>query len=131
VVKVSLKGPGKPYCRMPVGFTGAPGREAGIEGIEPGTGDLGDVRDGNGRGVAGVALGIELSCFGRDEEYIRAVRAAPAPAEVAAMMARVVFDMFDRSVDQRRRYLTRLELNVCCSSRGHYIEKRQIMGERR
>ena len=89
---------------MPVGFTGAPGTEAGVEGIEPGTGGLGEVRDGNGRGVAGVALGIELLCFEREEEYTKAVRAAPAPAEVAAMMARVVFDIFDRSVDPGRRY---------------------------
>jgi hypothetical protein len=93
VVNVSVTGPGKPYCRMPVGLTGAPRIEEGIEGIGAGAGRAGAVRDGEGNG--GV-LGTELSDFERNDENTKAVRAAPAPAEVAAMMARVVLDIFDR-----------------------------------
>ena len=97
VVNVSVTGPGKPYCRMPVGLTGAPRVEEGIEGIGAGAGNAGAVRDGEGNGVV---LGTELSAFERDDENIKAVRAAPAPAEVAAMMARVVLDILDRYAHQ-------------------------------
>lgn len=96
VVNVSITGPGKPYCRMPVGLTGAPRIEEGAEVIEAGTGKAGAVRDGEG---SAVVLGIELSDLERDEENMSAVRAAPAPAEVAAMMASVVFDIFNRDAN--------------------------------
>lgn len=82
---------------MPVGLTGAPRVEEGIEGIGAGAGNAGAVRDGEGNGVV---LGTELSAFERDDENIKAVRAAPAPAEVAAMMARVVLDILDRYAHQ-------------------------------
>jgi hypothetical protein len=82
---------------MPVGLTGVPRTEEEVEGIGAGTGKTGDVRDGEG---SGVVLGTEMSDLERDDENISAVRAAPAPAEVAAMMAKVVFDIFNRDANQ-------------------------------
>jgi hypothetical protein len=40
-----------------------------------------------------VLLGVDVSGLDREDEKISAVRAAPAPADVAAMIARVVFDI--------------------------------------
>lgn len=109
VDKVSLTGPGKPYWRMPVGLTGAPKIEVGVEGDGGGTGAPGNVRDGEGNVIE---LGVGLSDFERDEENIKAVRAAPAPADVAAMMASVVFDIVAASQEKSRANTQRVE-NQC------------------
>ena len=61
----SVKGPGKPYCRMPEGLTGDVGMGTG-EAAEPGDGIRTDVV-GEGRGrVVGVSGGDGF-CFGWEE----------------------------------------------------------------
>jgi hypothetical protein len=107
VVNVSVTGPGKPYCRIPVGLTGAPRAEIGIEGIGAGTGRPGDVRVDEG---GSVLLGVDVSGLDREDEKISAVRAAPAPADVAAMIARVVFDIIGSDQMFRRQRIRRVKI---------------------
>ena len=86
----SVTGPGNPYCNSPAGLTGEYLATGGCIGDGPGMGGgclvvVGVV--GGGR----VAVGEDWAfCL---EENRKAERDAPAAAEVAAMIARVVFDM--------------------------------------
>jgi hypothetical protein len=115
VVKVSVTGPGKPYCKMPVGLTGASRTEGGGREIGAGTGTAGDVRDGEGNDIV---LGIELSDLEREEEKIKAVRAAPAPADVAAIIARVVLDILTSTQIRCRGKIQRVESKSTVAAHG-------------
>lgn len=114
VVRVSVTGPGKPYFKMPVGFTGSPRKEGGDDGIGAGTSTPGDVRDGEGDDVV---LGVGLSDL-EPEENIKAVRAAPAPADVAAMMARVVLDILTSTQIKCHGKIQRVESKSMVAAQG-------------
>jgi hypothetical protein len=83
-------GPGNPYCRIPEGLTGDVREDA--TGVAPGEGGGGwlEVRVGGSAVVVDEMLG--LGGFGRDDRS-KALSDAPAAADAAAMMARVVFDI--------------------------------------
>jgi hypothetical protein len=89
----SAMGPGKPYWKRPLGST-----RAGCLSVLYESGRLGR-GTGAGIGAAGVRTVVVvvdvtvLVGVGFLLEYIAAVRAAPAAALEAAMMARVALDM--------------------------------------
>lgn len=91
-MRVSHIGPDKPYRRMPAGLTGPTSGEG--TGLAPGAGAGGPVVDGNGDEISVDVVGDSVSCcsLGRDEKT-RALRDAPAAADAAATIARVVFDI--------------------------------------
>lgn len=109
VDRVSAIGPGKPYRRIPAGSTGetTAGR-ADCVGAITGTGL------GTATGTGGAATGTRgagAASFTGDggdregallggREKIRALSDAPAAADVAATMARVVFDMPGTGVER-------------------------------
>ena len=85
VVLRSLIGPGKPYWKTPFGLTGGI-RSFKVDGrVERFEGEV--VEDDGG---VDVGMGPFLSGL---EEKIAAVVAAPAAAEMPAIIARVVFDI--------------------------------------
>lgn len=96
----SLIGPGKPYWKTPVGFTGGTISFRSGVGRGVGTGGEGDAGVGTVR-VERVAVGDSL-CWDRNVR-IAAVAAEPAAAETAAMMAKLVFDMLNTFTYDRRR----------------------------
>jgi hypothetical protein len=77
-------GPGKPYWNNPFGSTGATDGIGEVLGRGIGAEDDRVVGDGGVDLRVGVGLGVD-----RDEEKITAVRAAPAAALDAAIIARV------------------------------------------
>lgn len=92
----SLMGPGKPYWKRPLGFTGGTRFLRGYGWA--GMGADGEVVVGR-FAVVGTATGVVLRS-GR-EEYSAAVAAAPVAAEMPAMTAKVVFDMMVTRRDKR------------------------------
>lgn len=102
VERVSAIGPGKPYRSIPAGSTGdtTAGR-ADCVGAITGTG-LGTATGAGGAGTGTMgfgaasftgAVGNGTGVLFDGREKIRALSDAPAAADVAATMARVVFDM--------------------------------------
>jgi len=103
VESVSAIGPGKPYRSIPAGSTGETrAATAGCVGVMTGTG-LGTATGAgagggiDGLGTEGAAPGVEVDVgvgwFFDERANIKALSDAPAAADDAATMARVVLDM--------------------------------------
>ena len=78
-------GPGKPYWKTPLGFTGGMS-SLSVESVRDGRLEDAEVFDGKEDDTVGDFLSLL-------DEYKAAVVAAPAAADIPAMMASVVFDM--------------------------------------
>ena len=98
MANASDTGPGIPYCRTPAGSTGDTTGPDFVEmatGTGTGTGVGGGglaIVDGNdGKGSFNVGVGFSSSFRGLG--ISRAVKDAPANADVAAMMAMVALDI--------------------------------------
>ena len=90
----SETGPGNPYWKSPAGFTGAWVSLVG-KGLWAG------VEDGCGVVVGIIAIGVadaEGALRSPREEKKAAVAAAPVAAETPAIIAKVVFDIFESTV---------------------------------
>lgn len=102
-------GPGKPYCNIPWGLTGEVIVDGvvgiGLTGVCEGVGGGGSV-DVGGKGAVGVGDAL----LSRGLLKTMALREAPAAADAAATMARVVFDM---SVHSQANCKTRIEEGDC------------------
>ena len=83
-------GPGKPYWKMPVGFTGGMRSLRSGLGRAAGTGGGGDKGDGT---PGGGDVGVGDSLRWERDARMAAVAAEPAAAETPAMIANVVFDI--------------------------------------
>ena len=103
VANVSATGPGNPYLSMPDGSTGEKSlTEVGSvdtatdTGTGTGVGGGGIAKDdaNSGVGKGSFDVGVDLNSSFRERGNNRAVSDAPAKADVAAMIAIVVLDIW-------------------------------------